>query len=469
MLLLAFFASALGCAPVTQKVLVFNIEYGGALVDFAKTAEVVRRAAPDIVLVEEAWGQIPRLARSVGWPEYDVRHQVIARRPLLDVAEADGRFLYAELAPGCVVAVANVHLPSDPDPPDEMPDAAAVAAGMEIERRSRLRALEPTLSALRPLLASGVPALLGGDFNAPSHLDDPRYPWPVSQAISAAGLRDVWREAYPDPKAHPGFTWWAARPKVAGWNPSPTARQVRIDQLHAGGKVVVKDVRIVGEAGRPGVDIGIDPWPSDHRALLATLEIAPAPVPPLVAAWPPRVARGEKLRVRARGIEAGARVVVVPGGIDPKTISAARDAGLSDIVYETRDLAAGTHDVALLDRSGRRVSTASFWVAAAEPRPAVALQRSRLETGDAIDVRWTEAPGNRWDWVGVYAEGVDPQSDGAQPLVWRHTRATVAGTARLDATAEGEGWPLGPGKHKVCLFEDDAYVPQACAAFTIAP
>jgi hypothetical protein len=71
--------------------------------------------------------------------------------------------------------------------------------------------------------------------------------------------------------------------------------------------------------------------------------------------------------------------------------------------------------------------------------------------------------------VGVYAEGVDPQSDGAQPLVWKHTRATVAGTARLDATAEGEGWPLGPGKHKVCLFEDDAYVPLACAALTIAP
>jgi hypothetical protein len=45
----AFAATALLCAPVTQKVLVFNIEYGGALVDFAKTAEVVERAAPDIV------------------------------------------------------------------------------------------------------------------------------------------------------------------------------------------------------------------------------------------------------------------------------------------------------------------------------------------------------------------------------------------------------------------------------------
>ena len=258
-MLLALLASlSLVCAPVAQRVLVFNIEYGGDLVDFAKTVEVVERTSPDIVLIEEAWGQIPRLARALRWSEYDVRHQVLARRPLLDPTAADGRFLYAELSPGCVIAIANVHLPSDPDPPDVMPDAASVEAGMEIERRSRLRALEPTLGALRPLLETGVPALLGGDFNAPSHLDDGRYPWPVSHAIADAGLRDVWREVHKDSKTRPGYTWWAARPQVKGWNPSPRARQVRIDQLHAGGKVAVKDVRIVGEAGREGVDIGID-------------------------------------------------------------------------------------------------------------------------------------------------------------------------------------------------------------------
>ena len=157
MLLPLLVGSAFACAPVTLNVLLFNIEYGGGLVDFAKTVEVVERTAPDIVLIEEAWGQIPRLARSLGWPEHDMRHQVLSRRPLLDPPSADGRFLYAELSPGCVVALANVHLPSDPEPPDEMADAAAVEAAMQVERRSRLRALEPTLAALRPLLAAGVP------------------------------------------------------------------------------------------------------------------------------------------------------------------------------------------------------------------------------------------------------------------------------------------------------------------------
>ena len=468
MLLALAVSLPLACAPVTEKVLVFNIEYGGDLVDFGKTVEVIERAGPDIVLIEEAWGQIPRLARALGWSEYDVRHQVLARLSLLDARAADGRYLYAELGPGCVVAIANVHLPSDPDPPEVMADDAAVQAGMEIERRSRLRALEPTLGALGPLLAAGLPALLGGDFNAPSHLDDLRHPWPVSRALVEAGLRDAWREAHPDPIAHPGHTWWAARPQVEGWNPSPQARQVRIDQLHVGGRVQVKDVRIVGEAGREGVDIGVAPWPSDHRAVLTTLEITPGPVGSLVTAWPARVKRGDELRVRVRGVETGGRVVLAPAGRGPSTLSAARAATVDDMAFPTKDLAPGPHEVALFDRAGRLVSTASFWVANPEARPSVAVERDRVKVGEAIDVRWAEAPGSRWDWVGVYPQGVDPDAEG-QPLLWRHTRATVAGKVLLDGAAEGDGWPLRPGVYRVCLFEDDAYKPLASAPFTVKP
>jgi hypothetical protein len=102
------------------------------------------------------------------------------------------------------------------------------------------------------------------------------------------------------------------------------------------------------------------------------------------------------------------------------------------------------------------------------PRPAVAVERPRVKTGEAIDVRWTEAPGERWDWVGVYAEGSAPDTEG-KTLVWRHTRATVAGGARLDGTAEGDGWPLAPGAYRVFLFEDDAYTPLASATLIVEP
>jgi endonuclease/exonuclease/phosphatase family metal-dependent hydrolase len=447
--------------------MLFNIEYGGGLVDFSKTVEAIERAAPDVVLIEEAWGQIPRLAQALGWSEYDVRHQVLARRPLLDPMAGDGRFLYAELGAGCVVALANVHLPSDPEPPDRMADAAVVAAAMDVERRGRLRALAPTLDALRPLLAAGQPAILGGDFNAPSHLDDPR-PWPVSQAIAQAGLRDVWREAHPNPASRPGYTWWAARPRVDGWNPSPEARQTRIDQIHAGGAVRVKDARIVGEAGREGVDIAVAPWPSDHRAVLATLEIKPAATPTLVTAWPARVKGGEPLRVRARGFETGARLVLAPAGVDPATLSASREAGPADMVYATADLSPGAHLATLLDAAGRVLSTATFWVASSAAKPTISVENDRVKTGAPIAVRWTEAPGSRWDWIGVYPDGVDPSTE-HDPLVWRHTRAVVVGSLHLDATAEGEGWPLRPGAYRVHLFEDDAYLPLASAPLFVEP
>jgi hypothetical protein len=107
-------------------------------------------------------------------------------------------------------------------------------------------------------------------------------------------------------------------------------------------------------------------------------------------------------------------------------------------------------------------------VANAEARPAVAVERPRVRTGEPIDVRWTEAPGERWDWVGVYAEGSVPDAEG-QTLVWRHTRATVAGGTRLDGTAEGDGWPLRPGAYRVFLFEDDAYTPLASTPLTVEP
>ena len=144
------------------------------------------------------------------------------------------------------------------------------------------------------------------------------------------------------------------------------------------------------------------PWPSDHRAVLTTLEVTAGPVPrPLVTAWPARVKRGESLRVRARGIATAARVVLTVAGGDASSVSAAREATAADLSFATADLPPGLHEVALVDASGQRLSTASFWVSNTEARPAVAVERPRVRTGEPIDVRWTEAPGERWDWVGV--------------------------------------------------------------------
>ena len=59
-------ASAHG-VPRTLKVMVFNIEYGGTQVSLRKVAEAVRKAAPDVVGLEEAETNTPRLARLAGY------------------------------------------------------------------------------------------------------------------------------------------------------------------------------------------------------------------------------------------------------------------------------------------------------------------------------------------------------------------------------------------------------------------
>ena len=141
-----------------------------------------------------------------------------------------------------------------------------------------------------------MPVFLVGDFNAPSHLDwtpatvgqRPHVrsvvDWPVSRAIEAAGFRDTWREIHPDPVAEPGLTWWADRPPTGGYEPGPDTPNDRIDIIYAAGPSTTTDCRIVGEPGARDVAISVDPWPSDHRAVMATFRVSPAPMPDMVGA-----------------------------------------------------------------------------------------------------------------------------------------------------------------------------------------
>ncbi|MER7332900.1 MULTISPECIES: hypothetical protein [unclassified Micromonospora] len=50
----------------------------------------------------------------------------------------------------------------------------------------------------------------------------------------------------------------------------------RIDFVFAGGPATTRDSWIVGETG-PYTDLAIDPWVSDHRAVLSEFEVTPAP------------------------------------------------------------------------------------------------------------------------------------------------------------------------------------------------
>jgi endonuclease/exonuclease/phosphatase family metal-dependent hydrolase len=275
-------------APLALRVMVFNIEEGGTGVDLGQVVEAIRRADPDIVALEEATGNTARIADALGWGYASARTHVLSRHRIVRAGGPDVPFDYVEVRPGGFVAVASVHLPAEPYGPQLARDGATEGQIVELETRVRLPRFERILAGLSGLEVAGIPVFVLGDFNTPSHLDwtaeavglrpHVRLPvaWPVSLAAERAGFRDTWREIHPDPVADPGLTWWAERPPTGGYEPGPDTPNDRIDFIYAAGPSVTTACIVVGEAGRTGVSLGVDPWPSDHRAVMATVQVVPA-------------------------------------------------------------------------------------------------------------------------------------------------------------------------------------------------
>ncbi len=466
-------ASASPSAGASElAVMEFNIEYGGEQVDFDSVPKAIEAAGADLVGIEEGYGNMPRIARALGWPYYDNRTQVVSRYPLLSPDDG-GPYDFVEVAPGRVVAIGNVHLPSTSYGPFQVRNGARPGQVIAIERHKRLPAVEPTLKVLAHLAARGIPVFLTGDFNAPSHLDwTPAavgtrdnlkfaIDWPVSEAVERAGMRDSFREIHPDPVADPGLTWPANRPIVKGYNPYRNGAPAdRVDFVYAGGPSTTLDSELVGEPGSDAA-VEVDPWPSDHRATVSTFEIHPAPAPLIVSLDRRLVAVGEDAVVRfhAPASEAKAIVLVPPGG-DPRSDALQEwpiDAATSEagsMSLSSDELPPGAYDVVLRDGLGRSLARTALWVEAPGAAPEVRATRSRYRVGEPIRVRWRLAPGNRWDWVGIYKRDANPNV--AYYKQWAYTGASIEGSVVLDRDANGP-WPLPAGKYTVYLLRDDSY------------
>lgn len=470
-------------AAMALRVMVFNIEYGGVGVDFGKVVEAIRASGADVVGVEEGEGQVGRLATALGWPYSSARLQIVSKYPIVDPPEGNGIYVFIETSPGRVVAMANVHLPSDPYGPEVVGRGATQEEALALERRLRLPHIVPRLGVLQDLARRGIPVFLAGDFNVPSHRDwtptmvgrrpQIRYAlsWPETRAVEDAGFRDSYREIHPDPVTHPGLTWWARRPQVPGWNPGPQDPEDRIDFLFAAGPAVARSSRIVGESGRTGVDVGIAaPWPSDHRGVVSAFTVTPAPTPLLVTAEPRLVTVGQPLSVafHSEGRPGESLAIVSAGAPKPISEQATGTSAPRDRrVFQTVDWRPGAYRVVLRDASGGALSAFPFWVQGKDAKPEVAVSKPRYATGEPVVVSWRNAPGNRWDWVGVYKASTDPERESS--LLWSHTGTAIDGKAVLDATNEGEGWPLLPGDYVACLLYDDSAKVLASVPFAVAP
>ena len=478
-------------SPMQLKVMEFNIEYGGTTVDFAKVIEAVRAADPDVVGLEEAETNTGRLSKALGWKYYSNGMQLLSRYPILEPSGSDGLYVFIQVQPGACVAVSNVHLPSEPYGPNLVRGGKTVEQVVANEEKVRLPSIQRQLEVLPPLADGGIPVFLMGDFNAPSHLDYTaavvgtrdyvKYvvEWPVSKAVEAAGFRDAWREVYPDPLKSLGLTWWAARPKVDGWNPGHKAPQDRIDFIYAAGPAKAVAGRLAGEKGGPEVSFPVTPWPSDHRAVMATFEATPGTPPTMVAASQRLLTVGRPLEVTYHGPGGGSAAVrLVPEGAPPDAAVADQPAASVDgtATFPTTDLQPGAYEVVLTEGAdlATELARTRVWLKAVGAKPELSTDKPSYAKGEPIVVSWDNAPANRWDWIGVYkASAADPLVD--YYLIWQYTGGAAsgtvsgppAGTLALDDTAWGEPWPLPPGKYKVYYLLADGYESVAAASFTV--
>lgn len=151
--------------------------------------------------------------------------------------------------------------------------------------------------------AKGRLVIFGGDFNEASSLDwtdatanlydhnGAVVPWQTTRTLLDAGYVDSFRKLHPDPATQPGMTWPANNEQVGvdklAWAPEADERD-RIDYIfyHPDERIQLEDVVIFGPdsdiirsqrepaaAGDPVVVPESAPWPSDHKAVLATFTL----------------------------------------------------------------------------------------------------------------------------------------------------------------------------------------------------
>jgi hypothetical protein len=324
--------------------------------------------------------------------------------------------------------------------------------------------------------ATGIPVILGGEFNSPSHLDwteamvkarpAVKYPveWPESKLMADNGFVDSYRTVHADPVAKPGLTWTPGYPHPFV---RPTETHDRIDYIYSiGAKAVASEV--IGEVGGPDVAISVDPWPADHRAVLTTFEVEPAPTPDLITVEPRLVKPGEVFIVRVatqKQEKLGVFGIYSPGAAEDATPITSLPADPADHLaapFGTARLAPGEYLAAVSDANGKRLASVPFWVTDPNARPGVAVAQASVKSGDPIEVSWSNAPGNKFDWIGIYG-ATDP--DLYNYLGYLYTNATVAGSTTFKTEDFGDALP--PGDYEARLMRDDAYVELAIVKFTV--
>ncbi|HEY9509944.1 MAG TPA: endonuclease/exonuclease/phosphatase family protein [Verrucomicrobiae bacterium] len=269
-------------APLTQlKVLSFNLWHDGSQ-NLSNCIEVIRTENADLVGLQECSATTAKtIADKLGY--YWVKDgpagdgSIVSRFPILyhigPTAQARGGIgIIVEPSPGQRFYFFNTHLYYTPYGPYWLKDGSNVAAVVEMENAVRMPGLSELLQLAAPYVGLKDPAFLVGDFNAPSHFDYENVPWPTSVACVEAGWVDSYHElhatnrTFPGPFLFddPGITW---SPKVSE---EPEGVFDRIDFIHysAADATPIQSIELDQRNS-------VNPWPSDHRALITSFNVTP--------------------------------------------------------------------------------------------------------------------------------------------------------------------------------------------------
>lgn len=466
---------------VRIKVMTYNILHGGDKINlhngdwcntpeeaaetFAQTVEVIRQSGADIVGLQETDSNTTRIADLLGWYGND-RTMTISRYPLIDPPDGEGIYLFVEVSPGKIVAIANDHLNSEFYGPDLARDGFIADEVLAIENKLRSQQNAVFIQKLQPLMFFGIPVFITGDFNTPSHLDwtaevaairsDVKYQmaWPTTQQLESATFRDSYREIYTDPIKRLGLTWTAGYPQMP-----KNETHDRIDFVFTAGPSTTVASQIVGEANGPDVDIVVSPWPSDHRAVLSTFDVVPAAPPIFVAANSRKNAIGDALTVRfhAQG-HAGERIFILPVGEEPGpahpfvALNGIKDGSVN---FATDNFTANAYEAVLVSESNDILSRSTFWAYPKGQPTLLSTMKKAYEIGESIPVSWKGSSGMKFDWIGIFKVN----SSNRDVLLYEYTEASIEGSAIFSASSSNGSkyWPLPAGSYEIRFLLDDAY------------
>ena len=293
-LTLIFFIPTLFAESIV--VMSYNIHRGGIIhkkQPLSQTAKGIQLAKADIVGVQET--RSPRgdtledLAKLLGW-NHDEGSGIVTRYEIVEHFKGG---IKVKLPSDKHAYIFNLHLPSHPYQPyqllgirpkwhkhtNNITFIKTEAETIEWAKKARGREVAKLLKQIKNLADQDAPVFVVGDFNEPSHLDwteaavkAGRHPikvaYPTSTGMAKAGFTDSYRKVYPDEMKNAGITWSPAY-QVG----DPRTHHDRIDFVYFRGKgLEVKEVKILGE-NKENADLVVSPYPSDHRAVVATFTV----------------------------------------------------------------------------------------------------------------------------------------------------------------------------------------------------